>query len=247
MFVFRLLPSRVATAEFPSPFGPIFCILLRHFSHWHIISHRTINLLLGLPRSLFPCRSILSILLPICPSLFPPYRRYMSKPHQSCLSCFLSNLSHPCCPGDVLIHSWSCPFLSLLKNIVTSSTLPPPSPPQGLSFRQCHRLQPVRHCWSHCHPVRLSLYSWSQIAPDILLQPFHPACTLFFTSLLHSVSVPVLQSSIRAIFQVNNVVSRKLSRSQRYDDNNKVQMPEVRHSLRLPLYFFPQITEDGEC
>ena len=31
--------SRLATADFLSPFGPIFCILLHHFSHYHVLSH----------------------------------------------------------------------------------------------------------------------------------------------------------------------------------------------------------------
>ena len=39
-FFFRLLPSTVATADFPSQFGPNFCILLRHFNHCHVLSHR---------------------------------------------------------------------------------------------------------------------------------------------------------------------------------------------------------------
>ena len=39
LFFFRLLPSRVATADFPCPFGPIFCILLRHFNHCHVLFH----------------------------------------------------------------------------------------------------------------------------------------------------------------------------------------------------------------
>ena len=32
-FFFWLLPLRVATTDFPSPFGPIICILLRHLNH----------------------------------------------------------------------------------------------------------------------------------------------------------------------------------------------------------------------
>ena len=39
-FFFRLLPSWVATSDCPSQFSPIFCILLRHFNHCHVISHR---------------------------------------------------------------------------------------------------------------------------------------------------------------------------------------------------------------
>lgn len=47
--------------------------------------------------------------------------------------------------------------------------------------------------------------------------------------------------------KVNSVVSRRLSRTSQYEDNNKIQMPEVRHSLRLPLYLFPGITDDDGC
>ena len=36
---FLLLPSGVTTADFPSPFGPILCILLGHFNHCHVLSH----------------------------------------------------------------------------------------------------------------------------------------------------------------------------------------------------------------
>ena len=37
---FRLPPSAVATADLPSPFVPIFCILLRHFNLSHVLSRR---------------------------------------------------------------------------------------------------------------------------------------------------------------------------------------------------------------
>ena len=60
------------------------------------------SLLSGLPRFIFPGCSILSILLPIYPSSFPR-TSYMSKPPQSCLSCFLSKPSHLRCPLDLLI------------------------------------------------------------------------------------------------------------------------------------------------
>ena len=45
----------------------------------------------------------------------------------------------------------------------------------------------LQYCWSHCQ-VHLPLAGTrlSQITPDILLHPFHPACTLFFTSLPQS-------------------------------------------------------------
>ena len=38
-FFFRILPSGVATADFPSQFVSIICILLRHFNHCHVLCH----------------------------------------------------------------------------------------------------------------------------------------------------------------------------------------------------------------
>ena len=35
----RLFPPRVATADFPSPIVPVFCILLRHFNLSHVLFH----------------------------------------------------------------------------------------------------------------------------------------------------------------------------------------------------------------
>ena len=95
--------------------------LLRHFSHCHALSlSASINLLLGLSHFFFPGSTILSILLPIYPSSF----LHSCPNHLSLAWCFLFKpaLSLWC------THSWSCPFLSLLMEIVTSSTLPPPSP-----------------------------------------------------------------------------------------------------------------------
>ena len=74
-FFFLLLPSGVATADFQSPFAPIFCILFHHFNHCHVLSR-----LIDTP--------------PFRPSPFPPtwqfYPQYPS-PIMSCLLCFLSN------------------------------------------------------------------------------------------------------------------------------------------------------------
>ena len=77
--------------------------------------------------------------------------------------------------------------------IATSSTLPPPSPPPVFSSVP---LSPTRttllvslppcSCTLPCHSSHLAGTLLSQITPDILLHPFHPACTLFFTSLPHS-------------------------------------------------------------
>ena len=40
VFFFRFLPPWVVTADFLSPCVPIFCILVRHFSHCHVLSNR---------------------------------------------------------------------------------------------------------------------------------------------------------------------------------------------------------------
>ena len=68
--------SGVAPADFPSQFVPIFCILLRHFNHCHVLSHR-IHIMLGLPCFLFPDSSIISILLPIYPFIIYPSYMYV--------------------------------------------------------------------------------------------------------------------------------------------------------------------------
>ena len=66
-----LLPSWVATEDyFQSPCGPIFCILLRHFNHCHVLSHRIH--IHPFRRLLFPGSSILSILLSNIPVILPP-------------------------------------------------------------------------------------------------------------------------------------------------------------------------------
>ena len=120
-FIFRLLPSS-------SP---------QQIFHLHSASSSvtsttamssltaSMKLLLGLPRFVFPGSFILSIHHQYIYKLilFPPY---MSKPPKSCHLCFALSLW--------CTHSWSCPFLSLLTRIVTSSTLPPPSPPTLFSL-----------------------------------------------------------------------------------------------------------------
>ena len=181
-FFFRLFfPSGVATADFPSPVAPIFCILLRHFNLSHVLFHHIHKPRFWPSRQLHPQHPS-----PNIPIIFP---QYMSIPPQSRISCFLSKPSHLCsCPSDVFIPDL-CPFLSLLMKILTSSTLPPPSPPPV--FSSVPPSPPVQHCWyvslpPYTFPFTLAGTRISQITPDILLQPFHPACTLFFTSLPHS-------------------------------------------------------------
>ena len=70
-FFFQLFPSRVATADFPSPVVPIFCILLRHLS---LSSFTTsINLLFAFPVS--------SSLATPSSSSFSQYTHHLSSVH----------------------------------------------------------------------------------------------------------------------------------------------------------------------
>ena len=144
----------------------------------------SINLLFGLPRFLFPGNSILSIHLPIYLSYFLRRCQY----HLSLASRVFSP-NFPTCAVHLM---YSFLILSILvtpnenRNIFNSAI----SISASCFFRQCHCLQPVQHCWYHCHlvtvPFTLAGTLLSQITPDILLHPFHPDCTLFFTSLPHS-------------------------------------------------------------
>ena len=97
---FGFFPSWVATADFPSPVVSINCIFLRHFNLSHVLFHHIHK------PPFWPSPFPLSWQLhpqhpsPNIPIIFPPY---VSIPSQSCLSSFLSKLSHLCCPSDVLI------------------------------------------------------------------------------------------------------------------------------------------------
>ena len=182
-FFFRLFPSGVATADFPSPVVPIFCILLRHFNLSLVLFHH-----IHKPPS-WPSPFPLSWQLhpqhpsPNIPIIFPPY---MSIPPQSRLSCFLSKPSHLCCPSDVLI-----PDFAILvtpnenRNIFNSAT----SISASCLFVSATVSNPYNvagfTATLYTFPFTLADTRLSQIIPDIFLQPFHPACTLFFTSLLH--------------------------------------------------------------
>ena len=100
LFFFRLFPLGIATADFPSPVVPIFCILLRHFNLSHVLLQHVHKPPFG--PSPFPLSWQLHTQHPSpnLPIIFPPK---VSVPPQSCLSCFLSKPSHLCCPSDVLI------------------------------------------------------------------------------------------------------------------------------------------------
>ena len=116
----------------------------------------------------------------------------MSIPPQSCLSCFLSKPSHLCCPSDVGAYSFL--ILSILvtpsenRNIFMSVT----SISASCHFVSATVFNPYNiaglTATLYTFPFSLAGTRLSQIIrdPDILLHPFHPACTLFFTSLPHS-------------------------------------------------------------
>ena len=116
-FIFRLIPSVVTTADFPSPFYSIICILLHNFSHCHVLSL--------LPHPAAPSSKS-----------FSQYTHHRSSVHDHTTSVSPLVFSLQTVPPVLSLwctHSWFCPFLSLLINIVTSSTLPPPSPPPVFS------------------------------------------------------------------------------------------------------------------
>ena len=69
-FFFRIIPSMVAAADFPSPFEPIFCIFLCHFYHGNVLPHGIHKPPFRPSLFLFPGSSILTTLLPIYPSSF---------------------------------------------------------------------------------------------------------------------------------------------------------------------------------
>ena len=68
----------------------------------------------------------------------------------------------------------------LLMKIVTSSTCDPHL--RLLSFRHPYNSAGLT-ATLYTFPFTLAGTRLSQITPDILLHPFHPACTIFFTSL----------------------------------------------------------------
>ena len=96
-FFFQLLPSRVATADFPSPFGPNFCTLLRHFNHCHTVT-ACIHLLLA-----FPVSSFLAAPSSASFSQYTHNLSSVSPNHLSCASRVYSKMYHLRCPSDVLI------------------------------------------------------------------------------------------------------------------------------------------------
>ena len=139
----------------------------------------SINLLFGLPRFLFPGNSILSILLPIYPSSF--LRRC---PYHLSLASRVFSPNFPTCAVP-LMYSFlilsilvtpneNCNFFNSATSIsasclFASATVSNPYNIAGLTATL------------YTFPFTLAGTLLSQITPDTLLHPFHPACTLFFT------------------------------------------------------------------
>ena len=144
----------------------------------------SINLLFGLPRFPFPGNSILSTLLPIYPSSFLSTCSY----HLSLASRVFSP-NRPTCAVPLMS---SFLILSILvtpnenRSIFNSAT----SISASCLFVSATVSNPYNiaglTATLYTFPFTLAGTRLSQITPDILLQPFHPACTLFFTSLPHS-------------------------------------------------------------
>ena len=126
-FLFRLFPSGVATADFPSPVVPIFCILLRHFNLGHVLFHHIHK------PPFWPSPFLLSWQLhphhssPNIPIMFPTY---MSIPPQSCSLLFSPNrplcVSHmPFCSSNYISVPLQPGFLHLfdISSIFTVSPI----------------------------------------------------------------------------------------------------------------------------
>ena len=142
----------------------------------------SINLLFGLPGFLFPGNSILGILLPIYPS---PFLRRC--PYHLSLASRVFSPNFPTCAVPLM---YSFLILSILvtpnenRNIFNSAT----SISASCLFVSATVSNPYNiaglTATLYIFPFTLAGTLLSQITPDILLHPFHPACTLVFTSLL---------------------------------------------------------------
>ena len=142
----------------------------------------SINLLFGLPGFLFPGNSILGILFSIYPSPF--LRRW---PYHLSLASRVFSPNFPTCAVPLM---YSFLILSILvtpnenRNIFNSAT----SISASCLFVSATVSNPYNiaglTATLYIFPFTLAGTLLSQITPDILLHPFHPACTLVFTSLL---------------------------------------------------------------
>ena len=144
----------------------------------------SINLIFGLPRFLFPGNSIISILLSIHPSSF-----LRTCPYHLSLASRVFSPNRPTCALPLMYSFMIVSILVTLnenRNIFNSAT----SISASCLFVSATVFNPYNiaglTATLYTFPFTLAATRLSQITPDILLQPLHPACTLFFTSLPHS-------------------------------------------------------------
>ena len=167
-FFFRLFPSGLATADFPSPVVPIFCILFHHFKLSHVLFHH-IHKPPFLPSpvsSFLATTSSASFSQYRLPIIFPPY---MSIPPQSCLTCFLSKPSHMCCPSD---------GVDMYSNTTTAS---PGNCCQAICFQICcelvvscrHPMRPAKLGYYYTSPYLSNQHGWNTVSIFVISSSSH--------------------------------------------------------------------------
>ena len=144
----------------------------------------SINLLVGLPCFLFPGNSIISVILPIYPLSFHRTCPY----HTSLASRFISP-NHQTCVVPLM---YSFLILSIVvtsnenRNIFNSAT----SISASCLFVSATVSNPCNigslTATLYTFPFTVKCTRLSQLTHDILLHPFHHACTLFLTALPYS-------------------------------------------------------------
>lgn len=81
-------------------------------------------------------------------------------------------------------------------------------------FCQCHHLQNIQHSRSHYYLIIFFFHSssilLSQITLDSHLHPLHPACTLFFTSLIDCLLLWMVESRYSEIIDLHFFYSVQL-------------------------------------
>ena len=136
----------------------------------------SINLLLSIPRFLFPGSSIVSILLPTYPAYF-----LSACPNHPSLAYRSFSPNGLTCTVNLM---YSFLILLLLTKILTSSTLQPPHPVFSSAPQSPARAGLTATLYTS--PFTPACNRLSQITPEIILHQLHPACTLFVNSLPHS-------------------------------------------------------------
>ena len=158
----------------------------------------SITLIFYLPRFLcflFPDNSTLSILLPIYPAYF-----LRTCPYHLSLASRVFSPNSPTCAVPRVYSFLSLSIIVTHENRNLLSTLPPPPLPP-VFFVSTAVSNPFTiaglTATLYTFPFTLAGTRLSQMTPGILLHPFHPACTLFFTSLPHS---PLLCTVVNIVY-----------------------------------------------